>query len=387
MPPFNRKSEIEIRKSICYSEMPPMKRYVNIVALLLSVVWIAGCGAPGAPLPPSLELSRPAEDLAAVRKGNKVYLAWSAPVQTTEGQNVRAKRIGPAQVCRAIAIFPMTSCVQIVGEIPAASVPVAKPGARPQRLTFTENLSEQLEREHPTQFATYAVSMLNWRGRSAGLSNQVRVPLAPVLTPPPEPKANVTPDGIVLAWLEAQQRNQDPVLSYFYRVYRRTEGTNAAVQLGEVESRANATAEFVDRTFQWEKTYFYHVTPVTVVTENGKKIAEVEGDDSPEVKVFAHDIFPPAQPTGLQAVSSGVGQKPFIDLTWAPNTEADLAGYNVYRREDEQAWTKINTELVKVPSYRDQNVQPGRTYYYAVAAVDLRRNESAKSEATSERVP
>ena len=49
------------------------------------------------------------------------------------------------------------------------------------------------------------------------------------------------------------------------------------------------------------------------------------------VEVFTRDIYPPAQPGGLQAVFSSVGQKPFIDLTWAPNMESDLAGYNVYR--------------------------------------------------------
>ena len=55
----------------------------------------------------------------------------------------------------------------------------------------------------------------------------------------------------------------------------------------------------------------------------------IEGDDTPEVKVFANDVFPPAVPSGLQAVFSGPGQKPFIDLVWAPVSDADLAGYNV----------------------------------------------------------
>ena len=51
---------------------------------------------------------------------------------------------------------------------------------------------------------------------------------------------------------------------------------------------------------------------------------QVEGDDTPPVTVVAHDVFPPATPTGLQAVFSGPGQKPFIDLVWTPNTEPDL---------------------------------------------------------------
>jgi hypothetical protein len=362
-----------------------MKRHVRIIALLLGMAWIVGCGAPGAPLPPSLELPRPVEDLAATRKGNKVSLSWSAPTQTTDGRNVRAKRLGPAEVCRAIATFPMSACAQVVGEVPAAQIPLVKPGGPVQRITFTDTLSEQVERQDPTQFATYAVSMLNWRGRTAGLSNQVRVPLAPVSVPPPQVKAEVTADGIRLTFTCPAATTASPQLTHYYRVYRRSEGTTSMVLIKELP--ATSSCEATDTSFEWEKTYDYHVTPVTIVTENGKKVAEVEGDDSAEVKVFAHDIFPPAQPTGLQAVYSGPGQKPFIDLSWAPNTEADLAGYNVYRHEDGQAPVKINSELVKTPSFRDDNVEPGHTYIYSVSAVDLRGNESQRSEETSERVP
>jgi fibronectin type 3 domain-containing protein len=101
-----------------------------------------------------------------------------------------------------------------------------------------------------------------------------------------------------------------------------------------------------------------------------------------------HDIFPPATPTGLQAVFSGDPRRPFIDLAWTPNTESDIAGYNVYRRSaDEQEFKKLNTELVKTPAFRDNAVQPGTKYIYSVSAVDLRGNESPKSAEASETVP
>jgi fibronectin type 3 domain-containing protein len=113
----------------------------------------------------------------------------------------------------------------------------------------------------------------------------------------------------------------------------------------------------------------------------------VEGEASPIIEVFVHDVFPPAAPAGLQAVASGVGQPPFVDLTWAPNTEADLAGYNVYRRQAGQPPVKISTELVKAPAYRDREVTAGHNYFYAVTAVDLRGNESPRSDETSESLP
>jgi fibronectin type 3 domain-containing protein len=101
-------------------------------------------------------------------------------------------------------------------------------------------------------------------------------------------------------------------------------------------------------------------------------------------------------PSGLQAAYSGEGQKPFIDLIWAPVTNADLAGYNVFRSErpsDEagavlaEPMVKLNSELVKSPSFRDNAVTSGKTYTYSVSAVDVRGNESRHSETTREPVP
>ena len=113
----------------------------------------------------------------------------------------------------------------------------------------------------------------------------------------------------------------------------------------------------------------------------------IEGDDTPEVKVFADDVFPPAVPSGLQAVFSGPGQQPFIDLIWAPVPDADLDGYNVYRHEEGGTPVKVNSELVKMPAYRDVQVVSGKRYFYSVSAVDLRGNESKRSEEASESVP
>jgi fibronectin type 3 domain-containing protein len=93
-------------------------------------------------------------------------------------------------------------------------------------------------------------------------------------------------------------------------------------------------------------------------------------------------------PAGLEAVYTPVPQQAgFIDLTWAPDTESDLAGYNIYRHEEGAAPVKVNSELVKTPAFRDNNVTAGHKYFYSVSAVDLRRNESGRSNEASEAVP
>jgi hypothetical protein len=177
-------------------------------------------------------------------------------------------------------------------------------------------------------------------------------------------------------------------VSYLYRVYRRVEGGKEHL-VGEVPGQGEMNLSLTDASIEWEQTYYYHVEAVTVIAgqDAADKKIEIEGDDSAEVKVFAHDVFPPAVPAELQAVFSGPGQSPAIDLVWAPVGDLDLAGYNVYRHEAGGVAVKLNRDPVKTPAYRDGNVAAGKSYLYAVSAVDVRGNESARSEEAGEMVP
>jgi hypothetical protein len=151
---------------------------------------------------------------------------------------------------------------------------------------------------------------------------------------------------------------------------------------------AGATqGQFVDRRIEWEKTYQYRAAVVTVVPQAGKADAQIESDDSAEVGVFAHDVFPPSTPAGVQAVFSAGPAGGSIDLIWSGVGDADLAGYNVYRHEAGSAAVLLNSKPLGAPSYRDGNVSSGREYFYSVSAVDARGNESGKSAEASERVP
>jgi hypothetical protein len=166
---------------------------------------------------------------------------------------------------------------------------------------------------------------------------------------------------------------------------RREQGVQTPLMVKQLNA-GNEAVNFVDTGIEWQKHYDYWITPVTLWQGAGKK-GVVEGDDSPVAAIFADDKFPPEAPVGLQAVFSGLANQPFIDLTWTPSTEPDLAGYNVYRHSGDEPAVKINSELVKTPSFPDAQVKPGTKYFYAVSAVDLRGNESGRSAETSETVP
>lgn len=366
-------------------------------AALVLCIALAGCGTPGAPQAPSLHLPEPVQDLHAMRKSDKVTLTWTQPRETTDRESV-AHYLGVTKICRSISSSvsgTVVSCAQPVGEV-GAQKPASR-AAKPQpeknnsnavTVEFADALSKDLENANPTQFAVYAVEAENNRGRSAGNSNQVFVPLAPTLPAPTDASAKVAAQAIVISWTAAPALALPGQLTFIYRIYRSVAENNQETAVGEAKFDSDQKIEFLDKNFEWQKIYMYRITPVTRVLEaDGSTLAEVEGGDSTPIQVFANDVFPPALPAGLQAVFSGNPQNKFIDLIWNPNSESDLAGYNVYRRRKGGGFTRINSELVTTPSYRDSKVAGGHEYFYAVTAVDLRANESGRSEETSERVP
>jgi hypothetical protein len=366
-----------------------MRQFISKLPILLfGTAALVGCGVPGIPKPPSLDLPEPVTDLRVLRKGDSVYLDWTVPTENTD--RLAMRHLGPTRICRSPE-SAMSECANPVGEVPApqpsgSGHPQSKPATNIQA-KYMDLLPRTLLVQNPTAQIFYAISVLNSNGRSAGISNIVPVSAALALPPPSDFGAQVTAEGVVLSWTRIPLAPETPGLRHIYRVYRRPEGADADTVVGELPMDPSSATRLVDHSFEWEKTYFYRATTVTLIYEAGQPESQFEGDDTPAVKVFAHDVFPPAVPSGLQAVFSGVGQQPFIDLIWAPDTDADLAGYNVFRHEAGAAPVRINSELVKTPAFRDMNVAPGQTYVYSVSAVDVRGNESTRSQETSEAVP
>ncbi|PYV76649.1 MAG: hypothetical protein DMG97_03720 [Acidobacteria bacterium] len=359
----------------------PFKKLQSVLCLFAAAL-LSSCGSPGVPLPPSLEVAKPVTDLRVARKGDKVYLTWTAPTVTTDRHNIQHP--GATEVCRSVS-STMPECGTPIAKVPPVKVSESRSTNKTQA-TFIDDHPAMLPSANPVSNFIYAISVLNSYGRTAGLSNKVQVPAAPTLTPPSDFHAELTADGVMLTWRPFPSPPEIPGLRFVYRIYRRQPATNKDAIAGEVPVVEETPVSLLDHSFEWEKTYAYRATVVTqIVAADGEQ--RVEGDDTPPVTVVAHDVFPPATPTGLQAVFSGPGQKSFIDLVWTPNSESDLAGYNIYRHEQGTELTKLNSELVKAPAFRDAQVLSGHQYSYLITAADVRGNESPHSEEASETVP
>jgi len=282
---------------------------------------LTGCASIGPPLPPSLELPRPPADLHAARKGDRVTLTWTIPERTTDRQRVRY--LGKTRICRGLdggaGVAPtLRQCETAVGEAapPAGFGSRQESGARKETARFVDTLASAMEQEHAAGFAWYAIEVLNEAGRGAGISNQVRVALVPTLAPFASFAARATGQGVLISWqCPAGSGGGRGDTKYLFRIYRRGEGGGGASKIADVDATECAAGErapapglvpekvaatFLDQTFEWEKTYFYRGAVVSVLEVAGKPAIEVEGEDTPEVKVFAHDVFPPAVPAGVR---------------------------------------------------------------------------------------
>jgi hypothetical protein len=368
--------------ALCYS-FPFMR--ITVLILVLGICCLAGCGTPGVPLPPSLNIPKPVHDLQATRKGDVITLTWTTPTETTDGTLTR--RTGKIFVRRAFVATESSTPVTVTTPVRELPLKPALKDAEPTADVFSDSFAN-LVPPGSANFAVYKLEAENSSGKSAGDSNQAFVPLVPLPATPKNFRAEVIPEGVKILWDQSLPPKRETGLKsqYGYKIMRQLEGSHQPVVVAQPYASNQAMA-LIDKGIEWEKKYQYWITPITAWQQDEKYKGVVEGEDSPVVSVTTKDIFPPAVPAGLQAVFSGVSQQSFIDLTWSPNTEPDLAGYNIYRHVENQQPVKINTELVKTPSFRDSAVQAGNKYFYSVSAVDLRENESARSQETSEAVP
>jgi fibronectin type 3 domain-containing protein len=229
-------------------------------------------------------------------------------------------------------------------------------------------------------------------GRSAGSSNRAVVPPAPVL-PPKGLHFELDSRGVYLIWeTEEDPEIRSSLVKFDYRIYRREKGSAKRVAVpylrAVVHTQEGERWSAVDMSIEWEKTYLYSVTPVTrLYSQGGQLISEIEGAGSPPIEITTHDVFPPAVPERVLPIVGHVAGGKFVDLLWAPNTEKDIFGYNVYRREEGGQPARVNSAPITVLSFQDMDVSAGHNYFYCISAVDLRGNESTRSAETTAVAP
>ena len=166
--------------------------------------------------------------------------------------------------------------------------------------------------------------------------------------------AYATDGEVALVW----QSNSEADLQG-YNIYRSTDSTNFLL--------AGSTGDnyYYDDSLQYNKTYYYRITAT-----------DIWNDESLPTKIVSAkpiNRYAPTAPDGLSINARNYQDSISVFLSWNSNYESDIAGFNIYRSED-QNFNADSTTLIGFSSdinYTDTlNLSLYQEYYYKIKAVD-----------------
>jgi hypothetical protein len=373
---------------------------IRAAALLASVSCVvgcalaAGCAAPGEPIARHPVVPVPVTDLAAQQSGNSLTLRFTLPARSADREPLAERP--SIEIYRAKlppgAVPDKKAPWRLAYTIPSEQVDHYLAG---ERVEFHDLLSaEDFAAAAGSSFA-YKVRTRAVRARASADSNIVVARAYPPPEPPQGVKVDVMEHAIEISWIAPGSASQAQP-PYVYRVYReeveppaegQTDTGKLQVKVPFESLGQTAGTRFEDHDFEFGRTYVYSVRSVA---QYSGEMVESDQPASSMATVTARDVFPPATPTGLEiaVIPATPGAPTYVELSWAISPEPDLAGYLVYRSEDENSpGERVSMEILPSPAFRDMSVGSGGRYFYRVSALDRAGNESPKSSAAEVDVP
>jgi hypothetical protein len=312
--------------------------------LLLAAALAAGCGYVGEPLPPLLNIPSRVADLKVRQIGDRLHIEFTIPPLTTEGE-----------VLKSLGRIDLRVGASSEGQFNADSWAAAA-----QRVEDIQPVDRAVRTAVPAapwagRNAILGVDLIGENGRRAGWSNLVTVAVVPPLPQPADVRAENVREGVRVSW-----RADGSAV----RILRQAPEEKEFTLAGET-----AASPWVDKTVAYGKTYRYRARLIAK-TPTGEAWSEL----SAEAQITPEDRFAPAAPAGLTAVPSTAS----VELVWEPAPEP--ARYRVYRSSGGESMKQV-AEVDGAPAYSDRGIESGKTYRYAVSAIDAAGNESEKSAA------
>ena len=190
------------------------------------------------------------------------------------------------------------------------------------------------------------------------------IEVTPLVFIVPEPKELETPKISVVEikgnYVKVESESKDEMKSLYRRSFK--DDTYG------VDPIAYFTGEFVDRNVGLKEIYCYRARSVVMEGE-----LRIESQSSNEVCINVADLEPPGKVKNLTAIYKDGS----VFLIWDEPEDKDLEGFIVYKEIDGKL-TRLNSEIIKVPTFIDEHPSKG-VNRYAVTAIDTNGNEGEKS--------
>lgn len=378
-------------------------------ALLLLAL---ACGRKGPPLPPLPGMKPAVSDLALGQVGLEVHARFSLPVRPE--REVVDYRVLAAELWRrpaeegqepedglAFGAFRKDAVLLDIATGDELARQAATGGP-----ALIDRLTPDVVGAGPQEYAVLLKTSASQRGR---LSNIVVFEPHPPPEPPSDLVAELREGAISLSFLppedvgpsDVEEPAEDPGASpgdaetspegaveedveedgedeaeaaapgLTFSVHRAEE--EQAFGVDPLNDRPLARPEYVDRDVRLGTTYRYHVRSIS--ERDG---VPVQSAASSPVSIRYEDVFAPATPHGLRLIPQG---RRAVNLIWNPNTEVDLRGYAVWRRQEGGEWVRLDAGTARTATFTDRSVAPGQRYEYSVSAFDAAEppNQSDRS--------
>ncbi|MDH4028370.1 MAG: hypothetical protein OEU95_06035, partial [Nitrospirota bacterium] len=240
-----------------------------------------------------------------------------------------------------------------------------KPDGDYRRIAKTDNRDNTYyeDKDHMKEGLTfyYRVAAVNMLKTEGIMSEPVVGRTKGAIQPPAEFRTDGTRvREVSLRWKTHQN---DPDMDKYVIFRSESESGN----FSEVARAGKSLDNYRDRDrLQDGKTYYYRIASYS-------KYGSV-GAHSPVVTAKTKEL--PAPPENIRA-ESGAARR--IKLQWSRHTDKDVAGYIIYRNDQEKG-NYTETGKTAEPEYIDNDLPDGKTYYYTVASYFSARADEVRGQ-------
>ncbi|MES2733736.1 MAG: hypothetical protein V4714_18465 [Bacteroidota bacterium] len=286
------------------------------------------------------------QDLAAIFGNKTVMLAWNYKILGNVYNSYFIEKSSDGQTFTRLSEIPFTNLN-------------SKDGKPNDRMYYMDTL---VSNAVPTYYRIVGLTAFSEEGpasamvRGEGKNTLAYVPHIQQVKP-----TNL--GGVDIAW-EFDERGNEQIKGFELQYADNDKGPFLPVLAGIAPTT---------RTIGYDKLQVSNYFVIAAIPHEGEPVLSFP------ILVQPADTLPPAIPTGLKGTVDSLG---VVRLSWTSNTEKDLLGYRVYRGQTQgEERIPLTDVAVRGNQFLDtldvHNLNS--KVYYAIAAVDLRYNQSEQS--------